>query len=193
MDQQLEQQHAATWLTITSTYLRKFGEVKLMSQITFLPLGPWYITYIQIYWLLFFYMRKSRCVWMYQTNSALKLERGPLSNAIVAQWMSRKWMETQISRNPSVYSFDGPDNSARICWPVLGVLLNYVHFDLWKGYLWHRTSHFYWSNCILYYIFTCPARHHCFVIHDEFAWHRGCWRWLHGKVLKAGHLQIIYR
>ena len=52
---------------------------------------------------------------MYQTNSALKLERGPLSNAIVAQWMSRKWMETQISRNPSVYSFDGPDNSARIC------------------------------------------------------------------------------
>lgn len=55
MDQQLEQQHAATWLTITSSYLWKFGEVKLMSQITFLPLGPWYITYIQIYCLLYIF------------------------------------------------------------------------------------------------------------------------------------------
>ena len=116
----------------------------------FFATGPmiYYIS-TDILIIVYFYMRKSRCVWMYQTNSALKLERGPLSNAIVAQWMSRKWMETRISRNPSVYSFDGPDSSARICWPVLGVLLNCVHFDLWRGYLWHRTSHFYWSNCIL--------------------------------------------
>ena len=188
MDQQLEQQHAATWLTITSTYLRKFGEVKLMSQITFLPLGPWYITYIQIYWLLYIFTWEnigvSECIKQIPLwNSKGGPFRMPLlHNGCHGNGWKRGFLE--IASMGLIAQQGYVDLYLESCWIVSILICEEVIcdtrpltcFEVTVYYNIHLSSQTPFLSSMMSLLDTEDAEGDCME-----------------KVLKAGHLQIIYR